>query len=65
MSIKNPVVNQIFEDLEKYLNWCRYEGKVYNEAALYNKNDSNWQQYEKYMSYLENKQSKSPVNRRK
>lgn len=54
MSIKNPVVNKIFDDLDNYLNWCKTEGKVYDEAALYNKNDTNWQQYEKYVSYLEN-----------
>lgn len=62
MGIKNPVVNKIFDDLDDYLNWCRSEGKVYNEAALYNKDDSNWQQYEKYVSYLSNLNKKSNKN---
>lgn len=59
MGIKNPVVNKIFDDLDEYLNWCRSEGKMYDEAALYNKDDSNWQQYEKYVSYLSNLNKKN------
>lgn len=51
MTIKNSTVRKIFDDLDDYRDWCRYEGKVYNEAALYNKNDNNWKQYEKFVSY--------------
>lgn len=51
MAIKNPVVNKIFDDLDAYRDFCRYEGKVFNEAALYNKRDVNWQAYEKYCEW--------------
>lgn len=52
MSITNPTVSKIFDDLDTYRNFCRYEGKVFDEAALYNKRDVNWQAYQKYQSYL-------------
>lgn len=51
MAITNPKVNQIFTDLEKYQNFCRFGGKVFNEAALYNRKDINWQAYERYANY--------------
>lgn len=53
MAIKNQTLRKIFDDLDRYKDWCRYEGKVYDEAALYNKQDYNWQQYEKYLSYID------------
>jgi len=52
MTISNPVVNKIFNDLEDYKDYCRFEGKVFDEAALYNKKDSNWQAYEKHRNWL-------------
>lgn len=52
MTIKNPTVAKIFDDLDSYRDWCRFEGKVYDEKALYNKKDSNWQAYGKYQNYL-------------
>lgn len=45
-------VTRIFNDLDTYRDYCRYEGKVFNEAALYNKRDPNWQAYERYKNYL-------------
>ena len=52
MSINNPTVRKIFDDLDTYRDYCRFEGKVYDEKALYNKKDPNWQAYEKYQNYL-------------
>ena len=52
MTIANPTVNKIFNDLDAYRDYCRYEGKVFDEAALYNKQDLNWQAYQKYLNYL-------------
>lgn len=52
MTIKNPTVNKIFDDLDAYRDYCRFEGKVFDEKALYNKKDLNWQAYEKYQNYL-------------
>lgn len=43
-----PVVLQIFEDLEDYRNWCRFEGKPFNEADLY-KPQTTWGKYEAFL----------------
>ena len=47
-----PPVNKIFDDLDQYRNYCRFEGKVFDEAALYNKQDPNWIAYQKYQGWL-------------
>ena len=47
-----PPVNKIFDDLDKYRDYCRFEGKVFDEAALYNKDDANWEAYQKYQGWL-------------
>lgn len=52
MAIKNVVINKIFNDLDAYRDYCRFEGKVFNEAALYKKEDYNWQAYQKYLGWL-------------
>lgn len=52
MSIENPVINKVFNDLETYLDYCRGEGKVFNEQALYNKEDPNWIAYQKYQGWI-------------
>ena len=43
-----PIVLQIFEDLEDYKNWCRCEGKPFNEADLY-KPQTTWGKYEAFL----------------
>ena len=52
----NPRLTQIFEDLEKYNNFCRDYGYRYNEADLYNFKSYAYQQFNKY------KQGKSAKN---
>ena len=52
MTIMNPVVNKVFNDLEDYKNYCRFEGKVFNEADLYKKESPNWQAYQKYKNWI-------------
>jgi hypothetical protein len=37
MTIANPAVNKVFNDLEAFKDYCRFEGKVFNEADLYKK----------------------------
>ena len=44
----NPRVNQVFEELEKYLEFCRSFGYRYNEADLHNWKSYAWQQYSKH-----------------
>lgn len=51
MTIKNAKVEQIFHDLENFRDYCRFEGKVFNEAALYNRKDAVWQAYERFLNY--------------
>ena len=63
MSITNPVVNKIFSDLDEYRDYCRFEGKVFDEKALYKKSDPNWQAYERYRGWLRAK--KAGFNKRK
>jgi len=52
MSNRFPPVNKIFDDLDRYRDFCRYEGKVFDERALYNDGDRNWEAYKKYQGYL-------------
>jgi hypothetical protein len=44
----NPVVNQIFDELEQLQEFCREYGYRYNEADLRNFKSYAWQQYTKY-----------------
>jgi hypothetical protein len=44
----NPVVNEIFDELEKFQEFCQEYGYRYNEADLRNFKSYAWQQYSKY-----------------
>ena len=57
-----PPVSKIFDDLEKFRDYCRFEGKVFNEADLYKKDAPVWQAYQKYLGYL---RAKARANSRK
>jgi hypothetical protein len=46
----NPVVTQIFEELEHFQEFCRDHGYRYNEADLRNFKAYAWQQYSKFTS---------------
>lgn len=54
MAITNSVVNKIFDDLDAFRDFCRFEnnGYVFDEAALYNKQHPSWIAYEKHQNYL-------------
>lgn len=43
-------VNQIFTDLENYLNFCRSYGYKYDESDLYNNRSYSYRQFTKFMS---------------
>lgn len=45
---RNPKVNQILDDLEKYLDFCQRYGYRYNEADLYNWKSYGFQQFNKF-----------------
>ena len=42
-----PDVVKIFEDLEAFLDWCKLEGAVFDEANLYNRESWQWRNFEK------------------
>ena len=44
--------SKVFNDLDKYRDFCRFEGKVFNEKALYNKADPNWEAYQKWQGWM-------------
>jgi hypothetical protein len=52
MTIKNPVVNKIFNDLDDFRDFCCTEGYPYNEADLYKKDARVWQAYQKYKNWI-------------
>jgi hypothetical protein len=47
-----PPIGKIFDDLDKFRDYCRFEGRVFNEADLYNDKAPVWQQYQKYQNYI-------------
>jgi hypothetical protein len=52
MSIKDPVVRKVFDDLDKFRDFCRFEGKVFNEKDLYSKDAPVWIAYNKHQGWL-------------
>ena len=46
----NNRVIEIFDDLDKFQEFCQDYGYRYNEADLYNFKSYAWQQYNKYSS---------------
>ena len=47
-----PPVDKVFDDLDKFRDYCRFEGKVFNEADLYKDSSPVWQAYKKYQGWL-------------
>lgn len=45
----NPKISQIFEDLEKYLEFCVGNGYVFDESELYSNKSYNFRQFTKYL----------------
>lgn len=47
----NPKVTQIFDDLEKYREFCVDYGYKFDEATLYDMRHYAWQQYQKFVGH--------------
>jgi hypothetical protein len=47
--------NKVFEDLESFRDYCRFEAKPFNEKSLYKKGDKVWEGYLSFQKYLERK----------
>lgn len=45
MAITNPTINKVFNDLEEFRDFCRFEGYVFNEADLYKYDSRAWQAF--------------------
>jgi hypothetical protein len=45
----NAVVNQIFDDLESYRNFCRLYGYKFDESDLYSNRSFAYRQYTKFL----------------
>jgi len=43
---------KVFNDLDAFRDYCRFEGKVFNEKDLYKKDATVWIAYKKYQNYL-------------
>ena len=43
-------INQIFNDLDKYRNFCREYGYRFNEADLYNQKNYIYRQFQKFIT---------------
>ena len=52
MAYNFPPVDKVFDDLDKFRDYCRFEGKPFDEADLYNSKSWVWQAYGKYQNYL-------------
>ena len=48
---QNSRVNEIFDDLERYLDFCRTYGYKYDEATLYNMESPAYRQYSKFTEH--------------
>ena len=42
---------KVFNDLDKLRDYCRFEGKVFDEKALYKKDHPTWIAYGKWQNY--------------
>jgi hypothetical protein len=62
MTIKNPVVNKVFNDLEDFKEYCtteldRFGNPIpFNEANMYNDKSWTWNAYKKWRNWQRNKQ---------
>ena len=57
---------KVFDDLDKFRDYCRFEGRVFNEADLYKDESDVWQQYQRFLNrkpYLGKKSNKNFNNR--
>ena len=48
--------NKVFNDLESFRDYCRFEAKPFNEKSLYKKGDRVWESYLSWQKYQDRKQ---------
>lgn len=47
--------DKVFNDLESFRDYCRFEAKPFDEKSLYKKGDKVWEGYLSFQKYLERK----------
>ena len=52
INFNRSAYNKVFNDLDAYRDYCRFEGKVFDEKALYNSEDANWESYQKHLGWI-------------
>jgi len=54
MSIKfnREAYTKVFNDLDKFRDYCRFEGKKFDEADLYKKGAPIWEAYQKHLNWI-------------
>ncbi len=52
ITFNRDAYQKVFNDLDEFRDYCRFEGKVFDEKSLYKKSDPVWQAYQKYQNYL-------------
>jgi hypothetical protein len=50
MAIIKTNIKQVFEDLDRYRNFCREFGYRFNEADLYNNRSGNYKQFQRFLT---------------
>lgn len=50
MAYNFPPVDQIFSDLDKFRDFCRFEGRRFNEADLYREGSPIWEDFKRYQN---------------
>lgn len=61
MAIKfnREAYTKVFNDLDKFRDYCRFEGKVFNEKDLYKTDAPVWIAYQKHQGWLRAKSRSS------
>jgi hypothetical protein len=49
--INNPTINKVFNDLDEFCDFCRFEGHVFNEKNLYRSDNKVWQAFTKWKNW--------------
>ena len=55
MAINNSTINKVFNDLEEFKDFCRFEGHYFNEANLYKSDSRVWQAFTKWKNWMKAK----------
>ena len=52
INFNRDAYNKVFNDLDKFRDFCRFEGKVFNEKDLYKIDAPIWIAYQKHQGWL-------------